>query len=542
MHARIDWFFRQPHIGIVTGAAALATLSVAWTLSRPELSQTRLLLAICLPAAIALGNRYPIRLPHAATVFVGTVPMYLAAVLLPPPLTMTAVVLGKLSGELAIRARSRMYFSDIATQVGRLMLAAYAGSSVAHLSIGSPTPYAVPLLGAACVMWLGDVLTSPLLLSPINRASPFVVICAVVREAGSTEAAHYVVGVLGALAAMQALWSIGLLFLPVGLVYLAFKSAKDMHESARQMLASVVETSTNAVALLDLDGSVILANRQAAALYGYGQTDEMTGTGFLGLVADDDRSRAEADFQQVLDAATVKDQQYRICRDEGANLIVEMSWTPVLDRQGRLKAVTSIARDITERKHAEEALQHRALHDALTRLPNRTLLQERLAAVLARSRDEGLPFGLFLMDLDRFKQVNDTYGHQHGDLLLQQVARRLRRCVRDTDTVARLGGDEFAVLLPSAEAEGATVVAARIQSAIAEPFEIEGQWLDVGVSIGIALYPQHGESEQTLTHRADVAMYLAKRARSGYAVYDPERELMAPVDSAPREVVEVLER
>lgn len=544
MHMRINRCFQQPQVGIVTGAVAMALLSVAWMLRPPALTGTHLALAVCLAVAVALGTQYPIRLPHSATVFVGTVPIYLAAVLLPPELALTVVALGKLCGELAIRAQSRMYLSDIATQVGRLMVVAYAGSLIAHLSVGPLIPsHTLPLLGAALAMGLGDILTSPLLLSPINRASPLTVILTVAREAGPGEAAHYVVGVLGALAAMQSLWSIALLLLPIGLVYLAFKSAKDMHESARQMLASVVETSTHAIALLDLDGSVILANRQAAALYGYSQAEELTGIRLLDLVADDDRSRAEADMRGAFDGAIVKDRQYVICRDEDTPLIAEMSWSPIVDKRGRLKAVTSMARDITERMHAEQALRDRALHDALTRLPNRTLFQERLTAALARGHDEELPFALFLMDLDRFKQVNDTYGHQHGDLLLQQVARRLRRCVRDSDTIARLGGDEFAVLLPKADAEGARIVAARVQAAIAEPFDLEGLRLDVGVSIGIALYPQHGETDQTLIHRADVTMYRAKRTHAGYTFYDPDQEPEGPpaVAPTPGDVVPALE-
>lgn len=188
-------------------------------------------------------------------------------------------------------------------------------------------------------------------------------------------------------------------------------------------------------------------------------------------------------------------------------------------------AITTIGTQIgqfIDRKDAEEALEHQALHDALTDLPNRSLLMDRLdQAIRSAHRGQG-QLALLLMDLDRFKEVNDTLGHHYGDLLLQEAAIRLRHTLRGSDTVARLGGDEFAILLPGTDGKGAGLAAGKLLKALGQPFVTEGQSFDVGASVGIALYPSHGADAGTLLRRADVAMYMAKHGSSGYAFYDEE--------------------
>jgi diguanylate cyclase (GGDEF)-like protein len=170
---------------------------------------------------------------------------------------------------------------------------------------------------------------------------------------------------------------------------------------------------------------------------------------------------------------------------------------------------------------ASRRLRHQALHDALTGLPNRTLLHRSTERAL-RSDGEG---AMLLIDLDRFKEVNDTLGHDHGDELLVEVAARLRRAVRRGDTLARLGGDEFAVLLDGLPHRGAAVeLAARLQEALRRPFALRGVSIELEASIGVALYPSHGTTVSTLLQRADVAMYDAKRGGHGIATYSAERD------------------
>ena len=190
--------------------------------------------------------------------------------------------------------------------------------------------------------------------------------------------------------------------------------------------------------------------------------------------------------------------------------------------------VLSIVRDITERKAQAAALEYQALHDILTDLPNRTLVQDRLKQAIHAAARENKPLTLLLMDLDRFKDVNDALGHHHGDLLLKQVGPRVLSVLRESDTIARLGGDEFAVLLPATDIEGAKVAARKILEALDRPFVVEGFFLEIGASIGIAMFPEQGEDADMLMRRADVAMYQAKQSGSGFAVYVSEHDRHSP--------------
>ena len=181
----------------------------------------------------------------------------------------------------------------------------------------------------------------------------------------------------------------------------------------------------------------------------------------------------------------------------------------------------------TERQAAEN--QQQALHDGLTGLPNRTLLRDRTDQAIHQADRELVPAALLLIDLDRFKEVNDTLGHHYGDQLLVQVGERLRASLRAVDTVARLGGDEFAVLLPRIEtAEGAMAVAGKLQAAFDEPFTLEDLDLEVEASIGVALYPEHGSDPDELLQRADIAMYVAKDTHAGFVLFDPKQDQHSP--------------
>jgi diguanylate cyclase (GGDEF)-like protein/PAS domain S-box-containing protein len=181
-----------------------------------------------------------------------------------------------------------------------------------------------------------------------------------------------------------------------------------------------------------------------------------------------------------------------------------------------------------ERKQVEEALEYQAMHDSLTDLPNRVLLKDRLQQAIRSAERHQHEFALLLMDLNHFKEVNDTFGHQYGDLLLQEVGTRIRATLRDADSVARLGGDEFAILLPAVDSAGAQLAAAKIVAALDVPFELEGHQMVVGASVGIAIYPTHGENSNVLLSRADIAMYVAKRNRAGFATYTAEQDQHSP--------------
>jgi diguanylate cyclase (GGDEF)-like protein/PAS domain S-box-containing protein len=185
-----------------------------------------------------------------------------------------------------------------------------------------------------------------------------------------------------------------------------------------------------------------------------------------------------------------------------------------------LAMVAAHVAQFIERKQAETQLRHQALHDGLTGLPNRTLFHDRVGQALAMASRSGVSLAVLLMDVDRFKEINDTLGHHSGDALLDELGDRLQNCVRVVDTVARLGGDEFGFLLPDVSPSETVEVVTRIRKALADPFRLQGLTLQVEASIGIAVYPDHGDSVDLLLRRADVAMYVAKRNGSGFGFYD----------------------
>jgi diguanylate cyclase (GGDEF)-like protein len=179
-------------------------------------------------------------------------------------------------------------------------------------------------------------------------------------------------------------------------------------------------------------------------------------------------------------------------------------------------------------RHAS-AQEHLAVHDALTGLANRALLREEATRALARSRRRETHLALLVIDLDKFKEVNDTLGHHTGDVLLKQVAERMNSVVRDSDLLARLGGDEFAILAEDiGRPEYTKILAERLLQALLEPFVIDDMSLDVGASIGAAVYPSDGEDFDTLMHHADIAMYRAKEIRNAYALYHPSQDGLEP--------------
>ena len=195
------------------------------------------------------------------------------------------------------------------------------------------------------------------------------------------------------------------------------------------------------------------------------------------------------------------------------------SMISLLETKNLITAFNEMRQQIHAR---QKELEYHALHDELTGLANRKLLTERLEQAIHNSQQERASFSILIMDLDRFKEVNDTLGHEVGDKLLQKVAKRLVSLFREVDVIVRLGGDEFAVLLSTAQEEHAEKVAEKITHEFQKVFTVNETPLYIGVSIGISVYPQHGTTSQILQQRADVAMYVAKRNKSGYAVYNPQ--------------------
>jgi diguanylate cyclase (GGDEF)-like protein len=216
----------------------------------------------------------------------------------------------------------------------------------------------------------------------------------------------------------------------------------------------------------------------------------------------------------------------------------EVSVIPEFFQRKRLEDDLRAANELLERRVrarteelelVTEQLRHQALHDALTGLPNRALLYDRIQQSILAMRRDGRPFALLFLDLDGFKEINDTFGHHAGDLLLGKVGARLRTILRGDDTIARLGGDEFAILLGAVDQPThAAAVGAQLIAALEQPFVIDDRKVVTGASIGVAYCPEHGSDPTTLMRHADIAMYAAKANRGGLMIYDPRRDEHSP--------------
>ena len=285
------------------------------------------------------------------------------------------------------------------------------------------------------------------------------------------------------------------------------------------LMRHVVSNSFDAIVTLREDGAIVTFNRVAQKMFGVND-DEALGRHVSEFVRLPSAEARDARGDAYRNHRALYETEGR-CKD-GRRFPMELAVTWIVAEGARRRVM--FMRDITERKAQQEALRYQATHDVLTDLPNRNLLQERVEEALVAAKQNGWPVAFLLLDLDRFKEINDTLGHHIGDLLLRKIARRLESTVRESDTIARLGGDEFAVLLPATGLEVARQVARKLAQALEEPFQVDGLLLQVDTSVGITLYPEHGAEAAALIRRADVAMYVAKRERSGIAIYDSDQD------------------
>jgi diguanylate cyclase (GGDEF)-like protein/PAS domain S-box-containing protein len=300
-------------------------------------------------------------------------------------------------------------------------------------------------------------------------------------------------------------------------------SDRHRRESTLHRMAAILESSHDAVISTTTDGIVTSWNAGATEMYGYTPA-EMDGQPVSVLEPADRKGQIDGVLEKMRAGENLARYETVRRRKDGTTVEVAVSVSPIRDELGDISGVASIARDIGDRKRAQELIVYQSFHDPLTGLSNRALLMERLNLCLGKARRSARRLAVLFLDLDLFKAVNDGVGHEMGDEVFREVAKRLIQCVRDDDTVARVGGDEFVVVLPEiGKVEDATVVARKLLDAIAQPCTVKGRRVDLTTSIGIAVYPDDGQEAEPLLRSADAAMSRAKeRGRNNYQLSIPE--------------------
>lgn len=331
----------------------------------------------------------------------------------------------------------------------------------------------------------------------------------------------YSMTVAGILLALLALLALGLMGRQIG----ALEQEHRQRLALERRYRAVVQQASEGMLLIDPHNLRILeANSGLYQLLGYSH-DDVSLSHFHNLLATSIGSlrgwveQVHKQGSARLDAQVAK-------RKDGSGLDVDLSATLVAS--GRDSFILVVLHDISLHRRHQAQIEQMAYHDSLTGLPNRRLLQEHTEQTIAIAQREGWSLALLYLDLDRFKQINDSLGHDAGDELLVEVARTLLSCIRPGDTLARLGGDEFAMLLYHVTPQETRQVAERILSVLKKSYLLRSQSVQLGASIGLASYPEHGSSLVELLRAADIAMYQAKRSGGGWASFDPQRDPYNP--------------
>src|ERR1700682_995844 len=300
------------------------------------------------------------------------------------------------------------------------------------------------------------------------------------------------------------------------------KRAAEALRASEERYRRIVETAYEGIWVIDAQNITTFVNPRMADMLGW-TVEEMVGRSVLDFLEADARATFDTNQGDRLKGIS-QQHEIRYVRKDGTECWTLLSVSPNIDEAGRYQGALAMVMDITERRRIQKALEYQALHDTLTGLPTRLLLGERLSEALGSARAAHEEVAVLILDLDHFKEVNETFGLQAGDRLAEQIGPRVQSEIGAEDMVARLSGDEFAVLLRNTDATAATVKAQCLLEALERPFEVEGQHLDVAISIGIAIFPNDGQDAGALLRHADIALFVAKQARGAFVRYAPEYE------------------
>jgi diguanylate cyclase (GGDEF)-like protein/PAS domain S-box-containing protein len=304
--------------------------------------------------------------------------------------------------------------------------------------------------------------------------------------------------------------------------YLQDITERKLSENELRLNAAVFENTLEGVIITDAQTQIVAVNRSFSRITGYGEDEMINNTPRVLRSGRQDKAFYEQMWSELKTAGHWAGEIWN--RRKNGEIYPEwLTISAVNNDQGELTHYVGVFTDITPLKESQDQLQHLAHHDPLTGLPNRLLFNDRLSQCIQRARRNESQLAILFVDLDHFKDVNDTLGHHLGDELLRRVAQQLAACVRGMDTIARLGGDEFTALLENVDARGASAVADKLLAAFAQPFTIAEHELYVSASVGISLFPADGEDPESLLKNADTAMYQSKlHGRNRYHFYAQE--------------------
>ena len=493
---------------VVLAASGALDIAAAFSVWRRPGRVARISLCVVLLAAGVWCLAYALELGGAGRVFWGAI-KFVGTTLLPPAWLLFAL---QYTGRLTRPGRRLLGALAIEPVVVLLLLAIPATRALIR-SYPPGDPHTVSKAHLGAVYWLHFVYTnvlvvaaSAILLVTVMRVSrlywrqSIVLLIAICVGLLGNVMSGFNIPPFETLDPTPVAVSLAAWVLVVGVVRYRLL---DLRPVARTL---VVETMRDAVVVADAHGRVVDVNPAAQRLLG------IPSSAIIGSPAD-----TLLDNRPIDDCTEVQRQD---AQRAGAVLIedLELVVTPLTDDRGARAGQVLVFRDVSERHELERNLRHLAYTDSLTGLPNRALFYDRLGQALVMASRRDCPLAVLFLDLDRFKVINDSLGHDVGDRVLGSVAKRLRTCLREEDTLARLGGDEFALLLPEVSgSRGPLLVADKLLDALSSPHTIDGHELTVSASIGIAVYPQDGPDVRSLLRCADAAMYSAKARGSGRA-------------------------
>ncbi len=496
---------------------------------------------------IALATARPVKLHQYVRLSLRVAPQLIAIVLLGPALALLATAAGVVAGYLYLLFRDRSNRTDLVFNTAQSIVSTATASMlyarIRSISLG-PLREPLALLLAAESLHLSNTL---LVVIAILVSGQGTGLGTTFKRLLTSNTLQYWAllgsGILAVLLARAAVWAVPFLFVPVVLVERTLMAERAEVERVRavedaehqvvlrseERFRALVGNVSDVLIILSRTGSIRYVSPPVEGIWGRTATS-LQGADAWDVIHPEDRVRARNLFDQSV-------------TNPGVNLTMEVrveygdgSWHPceaiahnLLDDPS-IQGVVLTYHDITERQRFEQKLTELAFHDVLSKLPNRALFMTRLEQALTQTQRPNHHVAVLFLDLDNFKVINDSLGHQAGDALLLAVAERLQACVRPTDTVARLGGDEFTILLEDTDdLTRATAAAERIQGELRKPFVIEGRDIFTGASIGIAFSSGTDECADGLLRNADLAMYQAKGSGKGhYAVFDHSLTARAP--------------